>query len=292
MSKYFHNFVSMSRHKFSNTDPICYVYRHIRLDKNVPFYVGIGTDNGGYYRRAHNKVNRNRMWKGVSAKTTIEVEIIAEGLIINEAWKKEKEFIALHKRKMDGGTLVNITLGGDGFNGVPLSDETRKKMSLAKKGKPSGRKGQKMPQAFCEKISRSSLGRPAWNKGKPWPESFIKQMSESRKGKMVGDKHPMYGKKMPGWLKEKLRSMSIGRAPWNAGKKMDPGVRKLLQWNYDAQKKKVLQFNLNWELVEEYSSLNEAAKKTGYPKSSIGKCCAGYTKECKGFLWEYKSNKV
>lgn len=23
----------------------CYVYRHVRLDKNIPFYVGIGSDN-------------------------------------------------------------------------------------------------------------------------------------------------------------------------------------------------------------------------------------------------------
>lgn len=28
---------------------MAYVYRHIRLDKNEPFYIGIGKDEGGKY---------------------------------------------------------------------------------------------------------------------------------------------------------------------------------------------------------------------------------------------------
>lgn len=40
-----------------------YVYRHIRLDKNEVFYVGIGSDNKGKYLRAHGKEKRNKYWK-------------------------------------------------------------------------------------------------------------------------------------------------------------------------------------------------------------------------------------
>ena len=32
------------------------LYRHIRLDKNVPFYIGIGKD----IKRAYSKSNRNK----------------------------------------------------------------------------------------------------------------------------------------------------------------------------------------------------------------------------------------
>ena len=31
---------------------MAYVYRHVRVDKNQPFYIGIGTDNN--YKRARN----------------------------------------------------------------------------------------------------------------------------------------------------------------------------------------------------------------------------------------------
>ena len=34
---------------------MAYLYRHIRLDKNKPFYVGIGDNDNNNYKRAHSK---------------------------------------------------------------------------------------------------------------------------------------------------------------------------------------------------------------------------------------------
>ena len=34
---------------------MAYIYRHIRLDKNEPFYIGIGSDVEGKYKRANRK---------------------------------------------------------------------------------------------------------------------------------------------------------------------------------------------------------------------------------------------
>ena len=48
------------------------VYRHIRLDKNVPFYIGIG--NSKY--RATKKDSRNEIWQNIVSKTNYKVEII------------------------------------------------------------------------------------------------------------------------------------------------------------------------------------------------------------------------
>jgi len=91
---------------------MAYVYRHIRHDKNVPFYIGIGNDEK--YSRAHNDRERNNYWKNIVNKTTYDVEIILDNLTWGDACKKEIEFIALYKRVGDGGTLCNMTLGGDG----------------------------------------------------------------------------------------------------------------------------------------------------------------------------------
>ena len=45
---------------------MAYLYRHIRLDKNEPFYIGIGSDE--QYGRANSKHNRNKLWNGVIKK--------------------------------------------------------------------------------------------------------------------------------------------------------------------------------------------------------------------------------
>ena len=57
-----------------------YVYRHIRLDKNEPFYIGIG--NKKNYARAHQikSDRRNEIWCKIFSKTEIEIEIILDNL--------------------------------------------------------------------------------------------------------------------------------------------------------------------------------------------------------------------
>lgn len=50
---------------------MAYVYRHIRLDKNEPFYIGIGSD--ATYKRANTKKGRNEIWKRIVCKTTYDV---------------------------------------------------------------------------------------------------------------------------------------------------------------------------------------------------------------------------
>ena len=47
------------------------VYRHIRLDKNEPFYIGIGRDEA----RAFSKKGRNRHWRFITTKSNYEIDI-------------------------------------------------------------------------------------------------------------------------------------------------------------------------------------------------------------------------
>jgi len=110
------------------------VYRHIRLDKNEVFYIGIGkTEN-----RAYEKRGRNNYWKNIIKQTEYKVDILFDDLTWEEACEKEKEFIQLYGRNDLGlGTLVNMTDGGDGTYGVIDSLETRlKKSNYAKNNNP------------------------------------------------------------------------------------------------------------------------------------------------------------
>lgn len=99
------------------------VYRHIRLDKNEPFYIGIG--NSKY--RATKKDSRNDIWQKIVDKTPYRVDILFDDITWEEACEKEKEFILLYGRKKDGGILANITFGGEGVLGLPQSDEAKEK---------------------------------------------------------------------------------------------------------------------------------------------------------------------
>lgn len=98
-----------------------FVYRHIRTDKNVPFYIGIGTSQGdcysSHYQRAYATKNRNKWWKNIVNKTSYEVEIIYESNDYEYIKEKEKEFILLYKN-----TLCNLTDGGDSAPEICLKE--------------------------------------------------------------------------------------------------------------------------------------------------------------------------
>lgn len=113
---------------------MAYVYRHIRLDKNVPFYIGIGSDNT--YKRAFEKTKEKRsvFWNNIVNKTNYEVEILMDNLTWEQACEKEKEFISMYGRNDLGkGTLVNMTDGGDGV--INLNKDIRASISQHLKGK-------------------------------------------------------------------------------------------------------------------------------------------------------------
>jgi translation initiation factor 2 beta subunit (eIF-2beta)/eIF-5 len=113
---------------------MAYVYRHIRLDKNVPFYIGIGTDAS--FSRSRETTRRNKLWSRIAEKTEHKVQILFDNLTHEEAKQKEIEFIALYGRiDKKLGPLANLTDGGDGTLGAIVSKEKRELFSRVHSGK-------------------------------------------------------------------------------------------------------------------------------------------------------------
>lgn len=122
-----------------------YLYRHIRLDTNQPFYIGIGTKITRYkkyltvkseYERGYSKSNRNKFWKNIVNKTKYRIDILLESDDYRFIEQKEKEFVSIYGRRNLGlGELTNLTNGGDGCTGHKWDKESRQKLSLQKKGK-------------------------------------------------------------------------------------------------------------------------------------------------------------
>lgn len=228
---------------------MAYLYRHIRHDKDEPFYIGIGTDINGRYKRAREKFGRNKIWKDIVAKTTYHIEIMMDDLSIDEAHIKEIYFIGLYGKKMNGGVLANITDGGEGCVGLIHSEETKRKIAAMKIGTTSPMKG---------KIS-----------------------------KVRGEKHGMFGKTHRDDLKTKWSIERKGAIPWNVGNKWGENqiVTEEMKNAQVGRRIEVYQYDMNDILINKYPSLFEASLKTGIRRGNISHCIKGNRKSSGGFKW-------
>lgn len=119
-----------------------YLYRHIRLDDNSVFYVGIGTKPKNtfstiesIYPRAYEK-RRNKFWNRIVAKTDYRIDIMLESDDHDFIKQKEIYFIALYgRRDLKKGTLCNLTDGGEGMIGLVFTDEHKRRLSESNKGR-------------------------------------------------------------------------------------------------------------------------------------------------------------
>jgi hypothetical protein len=164
---------------------MAYVYRHIREDKNQPFYIGIGSDSNGNYIRA-NSNRRNSFWKLIVSKTKYIVEIIFDDLTWAEACDKEKELIKLYGRKDLGtGILVNLTDGGDGSENLAkeVKDRISKKITLLQTGIPC-------PEETKLKISKTLMGHKN-SPSIPCSDEKAAKISKVLKGRPLSKEHCM-----------------------------------------------------------------------------------------------------
>jgi len=179
---------------------IYYTYAYLREDK-TPYYIGKGKGNRAYRRRD----------KGIKPpRDKSKILILKQNLTEEESFRHEVYMIAVFGRKDLGtGILHNKTNGGDGVSGAVVSDDTRRKMSEALKGKPRSKE-------IRRKISES-------HKGKTHSEESRRNMSESQKGKTFSEEtkrklsESQKGKNHSEETRRKMSEARKGRKWWNDG---------------------------------------------------------------------------
>lgn len=178
---------------------------------------------------------------------------------------------------LDQDKGMNLTKGGYGIYGYKHSEETRKKMSESKKGKPSSRKGCTLSKETRKKISEANKGNKP-RLGCKLSEETKRKISEGNKGK----KHSEESKK-------KMSIAAMGRMGRMGTKHTEETKKKMS----DAKPKKpVKAFDKDSGLfVAWYYSMAEAAKDTGILKRNICTVCQGKRKSAGGFKWEYSHSK-
>jgi hypothetical protein len=154
-----------------------YVYLHRRKDTGEVFYVGKGTLRKRHRtqrcERAHSEYRRNEYWKRIAAKHGFTVEIFASCETDEFAQELEISLIKQYGR----ASLANLTDGGEGASGRPLTEKHRQHLSeLAKRPRTDAwvqsirrarknggnggvvKKGDKLPQWWKDRIAATKYG--------------------------------------------------------------------------------------------------------------------------------------
>jgi predicted GIY-YIG superfamily endonuclease len=124
-----------------------YVYQHLRLDNNKPFYIGKGCKD-----RAWRKKRNNIGWNNIANKVGFKVEILKYFDDENQAIEYEHQLINIYReQKLE---LINQTKYSSGGTKWSYTDEIKYKQS-------KGQMGTKRPKTkeWCEKISKANKGR-------------------------------------------------------------------------------------------------------------------------------------
>ena len=186
---------------FDTRKPGVYKFGNITFDFE-PIYIGKGKGlrpNRHYtlYKKYNNRFY-SKMSSIIDAGFNPDFTILIENLIESEAFKMEKYFISLIGRIESGGTLTNLSDGGEGQSGFRFSDDSKKRMSIKRSGKKIGPMSDKTKLS----ISLSKIGKPSPIKGKKLEDivgvvrsSIIKNNLSKIASDRVGDKNGMFGRK-------------------------------------------------------------------------------------------------
>ena len=237
-------------------------------------YLIIDTTNGMKYTGKHHynkegELDPNYHGSGVIIKNiykkrpeTLKEEYIKTCYSEEEMCSDEQYYIKFFNTLWPNG--YNLTEGGDG--GVPC-EETRRKISIASKGK-------KISEEQKKKLSEKMKGRTSPMKGKPMSDEAKKKIGEANKGKTLSEE-----------TRKKLSESHKGKPAPNKGKPMSEEQKK--KRKNGKKSKKVLQFTLDGVFIREWPSTMEC-ERNGFYNTNVSACCRGKKPQYKGFVWKYK----
>ena len=162
-----------------------YTYVHRKASTGEVFYVGKGS--GKRYAATQ---DRSSYWRRIVDKHGVAIEVVA--YFFDEAAAFDHERLLIAEYRASGVKLCNLTDGGDGASGNVMSEEARRKISEANKG----RKREPFSDATRAKMSAAHLGKKlspeaiaktaAAHRGMKRSPETLARMSAALKGKGAG----------------------------------------------------------------------------------------------------------
>jgi len=187
--------------------------------------------------------------------------LLAEQKLLDIHWDKNKLCYNLRKTVHETGT---------DYSRKPLL-EKKERTSLPLKGRAIH------PNTLArlldkEKNPFSKIGAEHPKTGKIMPSSARKAISKALTGKEKSAEHCLN-------LSKALTGKSLN--PSSIAKFRD-GRRKGIN---NANSKKVIQYDLQGNVIKVWDLMSEAARETGTVLSRISRCCHGHNKAANGFVW-------
>lgn len=174
------------------TDTTYFIYLHTRNDTGEVFYVGKGTRaHTKQYQRAFVTKKRNKFWQAIVDKAGFTVYLYADFFQEAAAFDMERDLIAHYKRAHEGGTLCNLTLGGEGHAGLTASAVTRAKLSAAFSGDKHPNWGRKLSAETCRKKAETLRASSKNLRGKKLPDWWKQRIAAGKRGAL----NPFFGKR-------------------------------------------------------------------------------------------------
>lgn len=260
-----------------------------------PFYIGVGKDEKfGRYPRAYSDQSRNKHWHSIIKKTEYRIDILMEDLDYREAEEKEKEFILLYGRVNNGnGILCNLTDGGGGTLGLPLSESQKKNLSKFFTGrKLSEAHLQKMRDYVFTEEHKNNLRNSL--KGRVVSKETRDKISKANKG------HKITQEQIEKMKISKRKSFELnGRKPHSEETKKKIAISNSKRIVSEEAKRKISEFNKGKVLSEE-TKLKISKAKKGEKKNpnSVQKTLKTKRERIKtygfwnGYIYAYKSEDM
>jgi group I intron endonuclease len=83
---------------------------------------------------------------------------------------------------------------------------------------------------------------------------------------------------------EEIKKLKVSNKKYEESKTDEKKIMDILVQNH----KEVLQYDRDMNIINEYLSVRDAARKSGIDRSNILKCCKMKVKSAGGFIWKYK----
>jgi len=259
-------------HKYKR---IVYVYEF--SDNFV--YVGL-THNEDQRKKRHLSKNDSAVYLHIAKTnlTPLYKRITLDYINVYEAQNLEKETIIKYQK--EGWNILNRTEAGS--LGSNMKQWTKKDCI----------KDAKKYNSRTEWANNSNMYRVA--RKKKWLDICCKHMKEIVKPSGY-------------WTKEKCIDSAKKYKTKSAWQKKYPSAYQIAfkkKWlnecckhmvkatDYSTTKKNIIQFSINGEKINEFTSILEAERITKINNSHISSCCKNKRRYAGGFIWQYKNEKI